>query len=681
MAENVATRTSKPFIWTSWIFLGALALKVLASFYFSSPYLTDLFTPFVNWFVTSGFQNPWDFFYGQGMTRMFPYPALMLWIMAAPRLLMSPLLSSAWQTVAPLHLFTMRLPLLAFDALLLFQLTRFFPAQQKRLLWIYWCSPIVFFISYIHGQLDIVPTAILFGSVYLLIGQRTLAAFLILGLAAATKSHVLVALPFFLIFLYKKKLPLLSILGHALAFAGVYAAFLLPYFSSTGFQEMVLHSPEQRKLFDFVIPVSTSLNLVVCPTVVLLIFTKFASYKKLNREILLMFLGIVFVALVVFVPPMPGWFMWSMPFLIYFYMHNKDYSRAPFILYNVIYVLYFVFFFEQDRAFASGLPVKDLALSIVMASVGYIALWMFNVGVRKNEEYKVLEAPLLVGIGGDSGSGKHTLVRVLRNVVGKSRAIPIFGDDFHKWERGNENWQVYTHLHPSANRLHENMEVAVALKDGRSIEIGHYDHKSGKFTNPSTIEPNKFIFVVGLHPYYLKRMRDLIPIKIFLDTDETLRKFWKLQRDVIHRGYEKSKVLHQIAVREEDKAKYIDPQKDFADLVIRYATIGPVDIEAVHKEKIPVKTVYTLDNSVNLDRMVGLLSEVPSLRVSHHVGVTQQEVEISGTVSAREIMNIALQLDLNFEELSINPRGWLRNSHGVTQLIFLELYHHHMRNL
>ncbi len=643
--------------------------------------MTEFFIPFLNWFALSGLSNPWDFFYKLGQTRMFPYPTAMLAIMAFPRLLFSPFFPGDWQTVTAFHLFMMRLPLLLFDAVLCFQILKLFPTQPRKVLLIYWCSPIVFFINYVHGQLDIIPTAIFFSGLLLLLRSRYLAAFLLFALAAATKSHVLIALPFIGVFLFKKRLPLWRLAGFFALFTGVYFLLLLPYLGSEGFRQMVFNSPEQKKFFDFVIPVSSSLKLVVCPTVVMLLFIKFASYKKLNREILLMFLGIVFACLVVFVPPMPGWFLWSLPFLVYFYIHNKEYSRAPFVIYNAVYMIYFLFFFEKDPPFLgrTSLPVRDLALSVVMSSVGFIALWMFHLGVRKNEELRIAEAPLLIGIGGDSASGKHTLLAVLRNLVGKSRSIPILGDNFHKWERGDEHWSVYTHLNPSANRLHESMELAVALKDGRAIEMVRYDHASGKFTNPAEIEPSKFIFFVGLHPFYLKQMRDMMAIKIFMEPEEKLRQLWKTRRDVARRGYKPGDVARQLAAREEDRARHVLPQKDFADLVIRYAVLEFDEAKSSESGKIPFKTVYRLDNSVNLGGLAVLLAKIPTLQVEHISSVHEQELHVQGTLKASEVMTLAYDLGFNFDELGINPKGWLKNHNGVSQLVFLLLYNHKMK--
>lgn len=669
--------------WRSPLFLGMGFVKIAASFLAGSSYLAELFTPFVNWYVTHGLKNPWEFFFDLQRLNMFPYPAAMLWIMSLPRLLFSPVLSPEWTVVTPLHLFVMRIPLLACDVLIFMQLLRYFPNQMRRIILIFWCSPILFFINYIHGQLDIIPTAIFFVAVYELLERRHVRAVILFAVAAACKTHIIIAFPFLAIYLYKRKMPIPKIALHFLGLAAVYACFLLPYAGSEAFRAMVFNSPEQKRLFDFSLQVSSDLSLVVCPTVVFLLFLKFASYKKLNREILLMFLGILFAALVVFVPPMPGWFMWSLPFLIYFYLSNKEFSRAPFILYNLIYCGYFLFFFEQENAFITRIneffPVRDLALSAVMASVGFIAWWMFNLGIQKNEELKIQEAPLLVGIGGDSGTGKHTLVRVLRYLVGRSRSIPILGDDFHKWERGNDNWQVYTHLDPAANRLHQHMDVAVALKDGNAIEIGHYDHHSGKFTDPETVSPSKFIFFVGLHPFYLKKMRDIMPVKIFMDIDETLRRHWKTRRDTAKRQKREEDVLLQMTSRQADREKYIEPQKDFADLIIRYEPLAPLDPDN-RRRRIPLRSIYTMDNSVNLEPLLRLLRQVKTLTVDHTSDVKKQRLEVTGTVRARDVMNIAFQLGINLDELFIHPRGWLGDSHGISQLVFLMLYHDCMRS-
>jgi uridine kinase len=664
-------------------FILGLAVKIALSFFFSSTYLRDLFVPFINQFVLSGFHNPWDFFFALGRLNSFPYPPAMLWIMSIPRLLFSPFLSPDWTQVTALHLFVARIPLLVFDIGALLLLIRILPAHQKRILQIYWLSPIVIFISYIHGQLDIIPTTLFLFVVYLILNRSYRWAALAFAVAAATKSHVLIATPFIFIFLYRQKIQWSILLQAILIFVITYASLLAPYIFSDSFRAMVLESPEQQKFFSFKLDLSPTLSFLVCPMIMVLVFFKFASYRKLNKEIFLMFLGFVFASLVVFVPPMPGWFLWSLPFLIYFYANNQEYSRAPFIFYNAVYFIYFLFFFEKEPPINVGTLspelISNLALTITMASVGYISLWMFKIGVERNEELKVREAPVLIGIGGDSASGKHTVYHTLRNLLGKERSIPIFGDNFHKWERGNENWNVYTHLHPSGNNLHEEMQMAVALKDGRSIQLGEYDHDTGKFTDKQTVESNKFVFFVGLHPFYLKRMRDLMQIKIFMDTDESLRRHWKIQRDCKKRGYEKERVLEQIESREKDGESHIQPQKKYADLIIRFEPKEKITAETAQDAEIPFHVKFLMDNSIELNALIEKLQQISTLEVQHDHGLEKQSLTIFGSITAREVMEIAFNMNLNFDELLIQTNKWLKNYNGLTQLVFLSLYNETMQ--
>lgn len=460
---------------------------------------------------------------------------------------------------------------------------------------------------------------------------------------------------------------------------------LSPYLNSHAFYQMVFNNSEQRSTYEFVLPLAQSVNVLLCPTAIFLLFLKFTSYTKLNREILVMFLGLVFSVFIIFVNPMPGRAIWSLPFIIYFYLSNKEYSKAPFILYNLIYIIYFLLFFENNTLFLHKNPIinliNNLSVSLLIASVVFIIMWMMQIGIKRNEELKIKEKPLLVGIGGDSSTGKHTTFNALKMLIGGNSCIPVFGDNFHKWERDNQNWKVFTHLNPMSNKLHEELDLAIALKEGNQIELIEYDHAKGKFTNPKIVEASKFIFFIGLHPFYLKSMRDLIDIKIFMEADEDLRCFWKIKRDVAERGYKKSKVVEQIDSRLEDNKKFIQPQKDFADLIIKFIPLDKIDNNNPAIDKIPFKVVYKLDNSINLDNLINDLSKVKSLSAQLFPldDLIHQEICIEGSISSQNITSVVHNLELNFDELLISNPNWESDYAGITQLIFLIIYNHKMR--
>lgn len=185
-------------------------------------------------------------------------------------------------------------------------------------------------------------------------------------------------------------------------------------------------------------------------------------------------------------------------------------------------------------------------------------------------EYKlILSECNIIAIAGDSGSGKTTLSQIVKLLFEKDASI-LETDRYHKWERGDENYQKFTHLNPYANHLEKMNEDIYQLKIGSNIYQVDYDHSSGKFTQKQKIENTKNVIVCGLHTLYQQHMNELLNLKIYLDTDRELIKKWKINRDVIERGYSLEKVLKQIELRENDYNAYILYQKKNADIIIHF---------------------------------------------------------------------------------------------------------------
>jgi uridine kinase len=225
----------------------------------------------------------------------------------------------------------------------------------------------------------------------------------------------------------------------------------------------------------------------------------------------------------------------------------------------------------------------------------------YRYGVKSNSIYKK-QSNLTIGIGGDSAVGKSSLLNKIAAILG-NQLLTIEGDGEHKWERGNENWNKFTHLNPKANFIHKQAEVIHDLKLNNPIFRSDYDHNTGKFTKPSKVYPRKFIAIAGLHPFYLPKQRKNIDLKIFMNTSDELRKHWKLIRDVKKRGYAANKVLQQIEVRYEDSEKFISPQKEFADLVIEYFGVNEIEFgNSDFKVKLGVKII--IDANIQLDNIL-----------------------------------------------------------------------------
>lgn len=182
----------------------------------------------------------------------------------------------------------------------------------------------------------------------------------------------------------------------------------------------------------------------------------------------------------------------------------------------------------------------------------------------------------MVAITGDSGVGKSTFVEAIRDCFPFDSQLVLETDRYHKWERGHEQWKTMTHLHPDANFLERMNDDTYQLKMGQQIQQVDYDHSSGQFTSPSTIDSKPFMFLCGLHTLYKRELRAWCDLKVYIDTDLPLKRLWKIQRDMKKRGYTFAKCMEIFTVRQADYEQYILPQKAHADIVIRYFTQTPL---------------------------------------------------------------------------------------------------------
>ncbi|ATY85956.1 phosphoribulokinase [Kyrpidia spormannii] len=178
---------------------------------------------------------------------------------------------------------------------------------------------------------------------------------------------------------------------------------------------------------------------------------------------------------------------------------------------------------------------------------------------------------ILIGIAGDSGAGKSTFVGELRELIGSDRVMTISIDDYHSLDRRERNQIGVTALHPwKANNLGLLVDHVWQLKAGRTIQKPIYDHSTGTIAPPENVTPTDIILLEGLHILYLEKLREALDLKIYFDTDTRLRVRWKVRRDRETRGYTEEEVLAEIERRRTDVVRYIEPQKAWADLVIKY---------------------------------------------------------------------------------------------------------------
>jgi uridine kinase len=289
-------------------------------------------------------------------------------------------------------------------------------------------------------------------------------------------------------------------------------------------------------------------------------------------------------------------------------------------------------------------------------------------GIQSNNTYAMQQA-FVIGIGGDSGAGKTTLIRYLKDMF-KDQLLELEGDGDHKWERGDDNWQEYTHLDPKANALHKQAEQVRELKHRRSIKRSDYDHDTGKFTELDTIKPKDFIVLAGLHPFYLPKMRKIMDLKIFLNLDERLRTSWKIARDCKKRGYSEQQVLDSLAKREPDSNRYIRPQKQFSDLVI---SLSPADEDQFdgHVYKGKLKLTIEMNASIPLDHVIPAFQQLNcDLHWDYSEDLSNQLVSFNIEPNNLDINWFVNNYITNSSELIHQP-NWLPGYAGITQFLII----------
>jgi uridine kinase len=658
------------------LFITVVTVKIFFLFSFNSEYVTKFFLPFVEYFSREG-SNPWHYFWQQGSGIEFPYNPLMLYLLAF-FVKCGQLISASPTTLNVL----LKIPILLADTLLTYLMLRTTKNKPLETLFFLSLAPILVYTSFMHAQLDIIPTALLFLSVYLIRLQKPLHAGAIFGAALATKFHVAAAGPLLAIYLWKNRSSRTALKFCALA-AGVYGFFVAPFIWSVGFYRMVLTHPKQMMLFDVAAQLG-ELKLLVPLFALLVLYGRFFTYKKINFDLLDSFLAITFAILVFFIIPAPAWYLWMLPFVALLFIRNYQQNKLLVLLYlgfNFAYLLFFVFFHIEpgiiDLLFF-GQPINLKIMHLKLAHITFTVLestlflviyFVYKAGIKSNELY-ARQQNLVIGISGDSGTGKSTLMNHFINIFG-SKATLIEGDGDHRWERGDTHWQEFTHLNPKANFLHRQAEHILLLKNHQPAWRINYNHHSGKFDTPQKINPTDFILLSGLHPFYLPKMRKLTDVKIYLDPQEKIKQHWKIVRDMRERGHSKERILEQMNRRTDDIKKYIAPQKDFADIIIHYFTTDAFEVgDSNASFRVQLKTVF--DSSITIDPLLQALIQAGiAVEWNYADDLHSQELILDRPLPAEVLKQLHANLLPNIDELFSNSIERLDGFDGFVQFICL----------
>lgn len=670
-----------------------LILKIIAMGFFSSDYQNNLFMKFIYGFINEignkGFSNPYSIFKNE--INLFPYPPIMFLIE-----LIGGIISIGVKNIFIKNIL-FKIPSLVFDLLGLYFLVKMFPDRRRYIGVLYFASPIIFYATYMHGQLDIIPTVFLLGSLYFLINKRNNMIFsIMLALALSSKLHILAIIPLLYLYIYKKD-------GFVEATKSVGISFLLtiliilPFFDTeNNFMKMVIMNKEQKGVTSIFLQYQNN-RIYFSILAIMCIYLKAFSLKKINKNLLYSFCGVLFSIFLILVLPMPGWYVWIVPFITIFFVNvsmDKYVNIYIYLFLNILYGIYFIFahkttytdlyFINYNLNFLKvpNAMFINIVFTMLTAVLTYTSYMMYQLGIAESLFYKRKNKSFSIGISGDSGAGKSTLIEMIKNIFGEKNILFLEGDGDHKWERGDEMWKQITALNPKANYIHKQAEDLNKLRRSQNVFRVEYDHDTGKFTESSKVKSKPYIVLCGLHALYLPKMRKNLDLKIYMDVDEKLRRYWKIQRDVYQRGYKKEKVLEAIEQRMPDAVKYIYPQKKYADILIRYFDQNLEDY-TIENYNVKLDLEITLNADVDLEDLILELQKNGIYpRQDYKEDLTKQTVIFYGEELNQKSINfreISEKIIPNLDEILNKDLNYENNLNGIIELIILVLISYKMR--
>lgn len=178
----------------------------------------------------------------------------------------------------------------------------------------------------------------------------------------------------------------------------------------------------------------------------------------------------------------------------------------------------------------------------------------------------------MIGVAGGSGSGKTTVVRRIVDSLGSEHVTLLDHDRYYR-DRNDlrlEERAALNYDHPDSLETDLLVQHVRALKAGTAVEAPRYDFtRHARLTEKDTLEPRRALIVEGILIFTDAALRDLMDIKVFVDTDSDTRFIRRLQRDVAERGRTMESVIdqYQSTVKPMHR-EFVEPSKRHADVII-----------------------------------------------------------------------------------------------------------------
>lgn len=193
--------------------------------------------------------------------------------------------------------------------------------------------------------------------------------------------------------------------------------------------------------------------------------------------------------------------------------------------------------------------------------------------------------PIVIGVAGGTGSGKTTVANEILRRVGAEHVACIPHDAYYRdlgrlplAQRDQVNFD-----HPDSLETELLVEHLKALRGERAVEIPVYDFTTHTRTGQTRrVEPAPVILVEGILIFAEPALRELLDVRLYVDTDADVRFIRRLRRDVEERGRSVESVCDQyLSTVRPMHLEFVEPSKRYADVIIPEGGFNEIAIEMV----------------------------------------------------------------------------------------------------
>lgn len=192
---------------------------------------------------------------------------------------------------------------------------------------------------------------------------------------------------------------------------------------------------------------------------------------------------------------------------------------------------------------------------------------------------------MVLGVAGGTGSGKTSVAQAILDEVGHERIAFLAQDSYYKdirWESA-EHLRHHNFDHPDALDNELLVEQLRALKEGRPVAVPIYDFvRHVRIERTVHVDPRPVILIEGILLFVEPELRDLLDLKVYVDTDADVRLMRRVHRDIEERGRTYDDVFRQYTETVRPMhLEFVEPSKRWADVIVPEGVSNRVALEMV----------------------------------------------------------------------------------------------------